>query len=241
MKLYITNSLISQGTKNFLNKHGRVIDVLQNQLLPPPEQYHADMQFTKIDDKTLICAPGSDDSDSKNRFREVGIRLISGTTPLHGTYPNNIPYNVLKAGERYFHNTKYTDPRVRAILAQKGYLLYHVRQGYAGCSSISIPYADGKILVLSSDPGVISTIDGLHLPELCTEYFTQTEEIVLSGYDHGLIGGGCGFDAELGLLVYGKTNRQLQELSVQYGFPIHFIYDGPLTDIGGILIMYPNL
>ena len=96
----------------------------------------------------------------------------------------------------------YTDPRVRAILAQKGYLLYHVRQGYAGCSSISIPYADGKILVLSSDPGVISTIDGLHLPELCTEYFTQTEEIVLSGYDHGLIGGCCGFDAELGLLVY---------------------------------------
>ena len=41
------------------------------------------------------------------------------------------------------------------------------------------------------------------------------------------------------ILVYGKINGQLKVLSERYNFPILSIFDGPLTDIGGILVMYP--
>ncbi|MFR1518547.1 MAG: DUF6873 family GME fold protein [Clostridia bacterium] len=238
MKVYVINDTVCQKTKNFLTVHGRVAGVLPNPVLPQPEQSHADMQFTKIDEQTLLCAPGP---DYKKNFFTSGIRLISGKTPLRNAYPENIPYNLLKAGAFYFHNTKYTDPLVKTILAQNGFRLFHVRQGYAGCSSIAIPYAAGKMLVLSSDPGIIAAIGRLRLPELTAEYFTETNRIALDGYDHGLIGGCCGYDRELGLLVYGKINGQLAKLSVQYHFPLVSVYEGPLTDIGGILVMYPDL
>ncbi len=238
MKTYVVNETISQGTKDFLNARGRVLGVRPHPTLPLPEQCHADMQFTKIDDKTLVCAPGAGE---ERIFSAAGIRLIPGETPLRSAYPGNIPYNLLQAGHVCFHNTKYTDPRVKKILLRNGFRFHHVRQGYAGCSSVPIPYADGKTFVLSSDRGIVSAITALRLPQLTAAYFTATAEIVLDGYDHGLIGGCGGYDRDCGLLLYGNANRQLQALSVQYGFQILSVYDGPLTDIGGILVMYPDL
>lgn len=237
MKVYITSKELPLQAKAFLSRRGRLICVPPNPALPPPEQCHADMQLTKIDHKTLVYAPGT---GCIQMLEDAGLCLIPGNTPLGSIYPANIPYNLLKAGTAYFHHTDHTDSHVRTLLTQKGFPLYSVRQGYAGCSSITVPLSDGKMLVLSSDPGVLSAIGTLQLRELTGEYFTGTKEILLAGYRHGLIGGCCGFDRELGLLVCGNADRQLKQLSAQYGFPVLSIYDGPLTDIGGILVMYPD-
>lgn len=237
MKAFVINGSVSLETKQFLRTQGRLIEAPRCALLPPPEQGHADLQFTKIDDRTLVCAPGL---DYEALFRGSGIRLVRGETPLGNAYPENIPYNVLKAGRVYFHNPKYTDPLVRKMLLQSGYSLCTVRQGYCGCSSVSIPLRSGKLLILSSDHGILSAVRRLRRPELCAEYFTDTQKIILDGYNHGLIGGCCGFDKELGLLVYGKVGGALRELSVSYGFSVVSVFNGPLTDIGGILVMYPD-
>ena len=232
MKTFVVNGSVSLETKLFLRMQGRLIEVPRCALLPPPEQGHADLQFTKID-----CAPGT---DYEALFRQSGICLVRGETPLGNAYPENIPYNVLKAGRLYFHNPKYTDPLVRKMLLRNGYSLCPVRQGYCGCSSVSIPLRSGKLLILSSDHGIVSAVLKLQNPELCAEYFTDTQKIILEGYNHGLIGGCCGFDEELGLLVYGKADGALRELSASYGFSVVSVFDGPLTDIGGILVMYPD-
>lgn len=238
MKLFILNNHIQTETKFFLMQHGCVTSVLPNKFLPAAEACHADMQFTKVDDRTLFCPP-----EILSQYKEItscGVKLIAGESHLCRAYPGSISYNLFKAGNIFFHNVKYTDAAVKKHLLEHGYPLIPVKQGYAGCSSIAISVFGNKILILTSDPGIFRAArnadDGFY-----TEYFTQTDQIMLPGYDHGFIGGCCGYDRDLGLLLYGKANRQLRELSAKYQFQITEISGGPLTDIGGILIMYPYL
>lgn len=88
MKAFVINGSVSLETKQFLRTQGRLIEAPRCALLPPPEQGHADLQFTKIDDRTLVCAPGL---DYEALFRGSGIRLVRGETPLGNAYPENHP------------------------------------------------------------------------------------------------------------------------------------------------------
>lgn len=236
MKIYIVNSQINTKTKELLSTYGSVAGVCAHPYLPTPEKHHADMQFAKIDSHTLVCAP-------KNSVDAPldGISLLAGSVDLCEKYPDNIAYNILSCGKYFFHNLKYTSPEVEYEINKRNFNLVNIKQGYAGCSSICVPLQSGENLLISSDKGIISSVNKLDNSNIHAEYFEETKSIILPGYDHGFIGGCCGYDDELGLLVYGKINGQLKELSKRYNFPILSIFDGPLTDIGGILVMYPCL
>lgn len=236
MKVYISNTNINNSSKDFLRGHGALAEVLPHSDLPLFEACHADMQFSKIDSSTLIFAPESKLA-VEDKFLE-GIDFIQGKTNLKSKYPYNIPYNILRFNNYLVHNTLYTDESVLQEAKKRLLVNIKVKQGYSGCSSIAIPLHNGSSLVLSSDKGIIAALKAFNIP---TEYFNETESILLPGYNHGFIGGCCGYDDDLGLLVYGKINGQLKKLSETYEFPVLSIFDGPLTDIGGILIMYPNL
>lgn len=235
MKIYIVNSQVSDYTRAFLCKFGTVAEVSAHPTLAIPEKHHADMQFSRIDRHTLVCDPLTSIKQT------IGLDIIQGSIPLKEKYPENISYNILRFGDYVIHNTKHTAAEV-IFEAQKRHLkIIHTKQGYAGCSSISVPLKNGETLIISSDKGLISTLNKLNDQNIHTEYFEDTKSILLPGYDHGFIGGCCGYDEELGLLIYGKINGQLKELSDEYKFPISSVFDGPLTDIGGILVMYPRL
>jgi len=236
MKIYIVNSQIHIKTRTLLGTHGLVAGVQAHPDLPAPEKHHADMQFSKIDSHTLVCAPKSSVDSSLD-----GIFLLAGSVDLGEKYPKNIAYNILRCGDCFFHNTKYTSPEVKSEITNRNFNLINIKQGYAGCSSICVPLPNGQNLLISSDKGIISSVNKLKNSKIHAEYFEETKSIILEGYDHGFIGGCCGYDEELGLLVYGKINGQLKALSERYNFPVLSIFDGPLTDIGGILVMYPCL
>lgn len=236
MKIYIVNSQINIKTKGLLGTYGSVAGVCAHPNLPTPEKHHADMQFAKIDSRTLVCAPKS----SVNAPLD-GITCLAGSVDLCEKYPDNIAYNILCCGKYFFHNLKHTSPEVKNEINKRNFKLVNINQGYAGCSSVCVPLQNGEFLLISSDKGIISSVNKLKCPNIRTEYFEATKSILLPGYDHGFIGGCCGYDDELGLLVYGKINGQLKELSERYNFPILSIFDGSLTDIGGILVMYPCL
>lgn len=237
MKYYIINALASEKTKSFLRKYGQIVEIAQHPSLPVPEKHHADMQFAKIDDNCGVYAPNFAVSNTE-LFKNPNIFM--GNTILKDKYPQNVAYNILRCGNIFFHNTNYTDNIVKEAIIKKGGVLQHVKQGYAGCSSICIPLENNKHLLLSSDKGIISTADKLQNDNIITEYFEDTKNILLPGYNHGFIGGCAGFDNELGLLIYGKINEQLHELSIKYNFTILSIFDNALTDIGGISVMYSN-
>lgn len=235
MKIYIVNSQINDNTKAFLGKHGTVAEVFAHPTLAIPEKHHADMQFSRIDRQTLVCAPLTSIKQTS------GLDIIQGSIPLKEKYPENIAYNTLCFGNYIIHNTKHTAADVLSEAQKRHLKIIHTKQGYAGCSSISIPLKNNETLIISSDKGLISTLKKLNDNSIHTDYFEDTKSIILPGYDHGFIGGCCGYDEDLGLLVYGKINGQLKELSEEYNFPILSIFDGNLTDIGGILVMYPHL
>lgn len=237
MKYYVVSSLIAEESKSILRKHGQLIEISAHPTLPTPEKHHADMQFAKIDDFCSVCAPNF---NIINKNLTINLNIIKGKTDLKEKYPDNISYNILRCGNNYFHNTNFTDNTVKNLILQKGGTLHHVKQGYAGCSSISIPLENEKYLLLSSDKGIISAVNKLNNMNIISEYFDETNGILLPGYDHGFIGGCAGYDNELGLLIYGKINEQLRKLSIKYNFTILSIFDNALTDIGGISVMYSN-
>ena len=237
MKYYVINTLIAEESKSILKKHGQLIEISAHPTLPIPEKCHTDMQFAKIDDFCSVCAPNL---NLTNKNLPINLNIIEGETHLKEKYPENISYNILRCGKNYFHNTKFTDKTVKNLILQNGGTLHHINQGYAGCSSISIPLENEKYLLLSSDKGIISIVNKLKETNIITEYFDDTKNILLPGYDHGFIGGCAGYDNELGLLIYGKINEQLHELSIKYKFTILSIFDNALTDIGGISVMYSN-
>lgn len=236
MKIYIVNSQIDYKTKELLQSHGLVAGIAAHPDLPVPEKHHADMQFSKINDNILICAPGTTFENDIN----LNLNIITGSNILNSKYPHNIAYNILRCDKFIIHNTKYTATEIISEAKANALCIVDCKQGYAGCSSISVPLKHNSTLLISSDKGIISSINKLNCQNIFTEFFTDTNSILLPGYDHGFIGGCCGYDKELGLLVYGKINGQLKELSAKYNFPIFSIFDGPITDIGGILVMYPN-
>lgn len=237
MKYYITSALMADEAKNILKNHGKLIEIHAHPYLPEPEKYHADMQCAKINNNTLVCAPNINLS---NINKLDNLNIIYGSSKLGEKYPNNIAYNVLRCGNIFFHNTAFTDEEVKKQIEKYEYNLCHTKQGYTGCSSITIPLGLNKFLLLSSDPGIVSLIENMKLDNVIVRYFDETKNILLPGYDHGFIGGCCGYDNDLGLIIYGKINEQLKKLSNEYNFQIFSIYNSSLTDIGGISVMYSS-
>lgn len=244
MAVYILNgnNISANSASEKLSQYGRVIRVPSCPGLPEPEMYHADMRLCKISDRRLVCPPFDYESGLASELESAGLCVIPGRINPEGAYPRNIPYNVLRAGNLSFHNTKYTDPLLKELLSEEPLNIIHVNQGYAGCSSIAVPLSrrcDGGdgILIISSDMGIVSAVRKSAVQGIYAEYFTGTDNIVLDGYGHGFIGGCCGFDVRLGLLVCGEIDSELMDLSCRYEFRITQLCGGPLTDIGGILVM----
>lgn len=120
MKIFIVNSQINNTSKELLNRYGNIAEVAAHDMLPYAEKHHADMQFARIDSRTLVCAPGS-----SCNVPLTGLNVISGSVALKEKYPDNIAYNILRAGNFIFHNTKYTAPEITELARLKNGKIIH--------------------------------------------------------------------------------------------------------------------
>lgn len=226
--------IISKDSDLFLKKnlklYGEVLEISPSEYLDRREGAHPDMRICKITDSCCIVAPDIVD-EIECFFKKFGISFCIGKTFLKKKYPENIAYNVLVGDKIFFHNTEYTD----GILLDKLYEMkkdaVFVKQGYSGCSSIFA----GNVLI-TSDYGIYKKASSLAIE---TVLFENPERILLDGFDHGFIGGCCGYNNETGLLINCSENflpfdfkENLNKKDIKYTC----IGNGPLTDIGGIVI-----
>lgn len=218
--------------KRKLSVYGELILLSKNSRLNDFEGRHADMQLFKINEREAIAAPGFDENAAE-KLSAFGIQLYTGMQTLSPVYPENIAYNVLRAGENWFHHTGYTDKAIREKAQTLGKKWIAVKQGYSACSSIYFPVQN---LLFSGDPGIIAAAKENNY-DVCT--FTGNEKIVLEGYAHGFIGGCCGvIDGGRTLLVNGDLAMQdpaAAGLLMEKGIEIVNIGETLLTDIGGLV------
>ena len=197
--------------------------------LMPREAAHADMQFCKISRNFLVCAPNTDAAFIE-MLKEQGIFVQEGETRLNPDYPGNIAYNILTAEKLFFHNLPFSDPLTTALLQRRGLSGVKIKQGYAACSAAAITASDGASCLLTGDRGILLAAERQHLGTV----FLSDREIVLAGFPHGFAGGCCGVFQNT-LYTCGTLPDGVLRTLEQREIPVVSLYDGPLTDIGGLL------
>ena len=181
---------------------------------PEPEQYHADMQALRINDRLFAL---------DNCAKKAGEK-----------YPENILLNCL-----YLNNTLYgkidsVDKTVLDYCKANGIKTVNVNQGYTRCSTLQI----SENAVITADKSIENA-----LKNNGAEVLPISEgHIELKGYDYGFIGG-AGFYDDNTVYFFGNIKKhpdydKIREFIKQYNSNIEVLcQDMPITDIGGAVII----
>lgn len=195
--------------------------------LAPPVASHPDMLITIID-HTLFCHQGYYTAASVQIDAITAmchLRLVCTTGPRGPEYPEDVGLNTLMLRDRQ----KLIARQASLATELLPYLAADTRQGYAGCSSL---YVKGTIL--TADPSIRWAAEKLGV----RVFALPSGEILLPGYDTGLIGG-CGGVWNNTVYLYGNIRncapgRALKQFCHEAGVSIVELLDAPLSDYGGI-------
>lgn len=194
-------------------------------LLATPVCRHADMIFTVFDNKVFFHSSYCEaNRPIIQRIAEHGALAICATTEVRNSqYPYDVSLNTLSIGDKLICRKESVSSSL------KGYPIINTNQGYAGCTAL---YAANT--VITADESTISACKKNNIPI----YRISGKDILLHGYNTGFIGGACGVYEDT-VFIYGdpslsQSGRELAEFCKMRGLSLISLYDGPVTDIGGI-------
>lgn len=199
--------------------------------LEEPVCAHPDMTVCSLGDGIYVCSPDSFDYYSRI-LSDCGIKLVQGGTSLKSNYPDDIAYNVARAGKCLIGHKTSSDPVLLHIAKEKGLLFYPTKQGYAKCSSCII----SEDALITSDPSIARSTQEAGIDVLKI----RSGHVKLTGYDYGFLGGACGITACGELLCFGDISRHpdynaIYEFCKKHGVALRYLKNRPLEDIGTIL------
>jgi len=145
--------------------------------------HHPDIYFFKLDNETIIHAPGLTDT-CLSPLKEAGMELIPGAADPCGTYPDTARYNAVCIGGMVLHDLSCSDPVIIETAKKRGYKLIGVPQGYTRCSAVTV----GENAIITSDEGIAGSgrnagIDIFQIPP---------GSVLLPGEERGFLGGASG-------------------------------------------------
>ena len=196
-----------------------------DKLIAKQVQHHADMILAIFDNK-IFCHKSyfEDNKEIIKNIADFGkLEIVLSDCKRNDIYPFDIAFNALTIGDRLICKKDYICPELEQ------YDIINTKQGYAGCTAL---YAADT--VITADEATIKACRENNIP-----YFEISgEDILLHGYDTGFIGGACGVCGDT-IYIYGdpstsQSGRELAEFCKDKGLNLSSVYDGPVTDIGGI-------
>ncbi len=232
--IFIYNPDLSETMKQTLQRFSNVcIPSLRLPHLPDGIATHPDLQIHPIDAKTVLCAP-----ECFPYYQKVipeHITVLSGITPLSGTYPGDCAYNAAGVGDFLFCNTSGVDAKLLELHRRRGKKIIHVNQGYTKCNLC--PITDH--LVFTEDLGIHNTIIDNNIP--IKSILLPKGEIPINGYPHGFLGGSCG-KGENSIFWYGNLNscsyaREIRDIMDKEQIIEVPLSTEPLYDLGGIICL----
>ncbi len=193
--------------------------------LAHPVDTHADMLFCAIDD---ILFMHRDYTCEIKGFDKV----IKIEEPMSEKYPNDVLLNIAIVGRHVFANTKFASKTVLEYLESNGFSVHHVAQGYAHCSTCIV----SDRAVITADLGIaeVACKNGIDVLKI------ESGHISLPPYEYGFIGGSCGSYKDkiyfCGSLSCHPDGEKIREFCKKHSRTIIELCDGPLADVGGIML-----
>ncbi len=191
---------------------------------------HPDIQLHPITHKKFIVAPELF-AYYKKELSPYGIELLSGSSYLGKTYPDDCPYNISRLGRYYITKEGACDKTLEAELKKLGLEPIFQKQAYAKCSSINF-----QDFVITCDKSILNALKNKNIET----HYISNEKIILEGFNIGFLGGSCGiidnkkilFSGDVSLLKdFNILKKILQEKEIEILYP----RDLKLTDIGSII------
>ncbi len=205
-----------------------------NVLLSPPNphvlpglKYHPDMQIVSVDD-CLVC-----DSGLYGAYCDIlghgSKKLLCGKTQSQCTYPKDVAYNIKVVGKYVFHNFRYTDEKLKEVVAGKTPV--NVSQGYTGCSICTV-----------SDSAIITADRVIHENALSLgvdSLLVSEQGIKLDFFNYGFIGGSS-FLCDGKLYFFGDISfhpdcRKIKDFCKKHGTEICVLGTDVLSDYGSAI------
>ena len=224
-KIIVDNRFLHIAQAFFDGKY-EVLPSAEVSSLPEPVRFHPDMALVCVEDVYIV------EKTAYSYYREKlpDCRLKRGETALSGNYPMDIAYNVLISGKNVFAKEERMDPVLKWILAEKGYRITYVNQGYAACSAIA-----AENCIITADNTIAKAAEARDIPVLQI----SPGDVVLKGYDYGFIGGASGYiDGTLyffGDITKHRDYSRIARFLEKYHIPFDYIPDFPLTDVGRLI------
>lgn len=230
MKLLFIDQRAPAGAIEKLSQFGEIVEFSGGEITYPSISGHPDIFLSQIGSE-LIVAPNIPD-----QFKEIltdnEISFSEGELPVGEKYPNTARYNILATKKHLFHNFRYTDSSITNAAGDRD--LVHVNQGYCRCNLMAV---DDKHFI-TSDRGIFKVMSYLEEIEVL---LVSPEGILLEDHDHGFIGGTGGVDDGkvffCGSLDHFKEGKRIRDFLDPLDVEIIELYDGPLFDGGGIVIV----
>lgn len=179
-----------------------------------PEQYHADMQALRVNDRLFTL---------ESCAKKAGEK-----------YPENILLNCLFLNDILYGRLDSVDDTVLEYCKESGIKTVNVNQGYTRCSALQV----GKNAVITSDKSIEKALKNNGAEVL----LISPGHIELKGFDYGFIGGSGFYDDGM-VYFFGNIKKhpdhdKIREFCDRYDSNIEILcQDMPITDIGGVVFI----
>lgn len=198
------------------------------EIFPFPEQKHADMQVSPINDKIFIL-----NECTALAEKLLNERLIFCNKKAGKKYPENILLNYLFLNNTLYGKLSAIDKNLLDYCNKNSIRTVNINQGYARCSTFVL----NNNAVITSDLSIEKALknDGVEV------LLISSGNIVLEGYNYGFIGGAGGKIDDNTVAFFGKIQNHpdyilIEKFCKRHNVTIKVICKNmPLTDIGGIV------
>jgi hypothetical protein len=226
LPLIITDKRLPLPAKNTLRTIGHPVYLQTDGLVYKSISGHPDV-FMCQGVEGAVVAPGLP-IEIREMLSKKGKRLFEGEENPGKTYPESARYNAVVTAEYFIHNLKITDPAILEAFPGRKHL--HVNQGYTRCNLISL----NDDTFITSDKGIEIVL----IAEGKEVLYVDPRPVRLRGHKYGFFPGCCGvLNEELlisGSLSFHPEKERIEIFTNQSGVKIRELYQGELTDVGGI-------
>ncbi len=233
MKIAITDERIPKSALKELERHCD-----KTVLLPPlsalaaPISSHTDMLILPIHREKLIYTHPGYFKTVKNLLGFAGYEIKTIDESLSAEYPHDILLNAAVIGNHIFGKLDSISAAVLK-LADKGFTLHSVKQGYTKCSVVQV--SDNAIITADKAIGKEAEKCGLSV------LYVAEGHVTLPGYSFGFIGGASGYDGEniffCGDISAHSCGEKISEFCDAHGKKVISLSNKPLFDVGSIFFI----
>jgi len=229
LPLIIADRRIPLPAKNALRQAGDLVLLDGSLSTYKSISGHPDIFMCAGDDKVVV-SPDMDHTITE-KIRSYGYSVIMGKKVPSNKYPGSAIYNAVITNNFLIHNLKITDENLLKAFHNKQYI--QVFQGYTRCNLLSI----GDNAFITSDKGIdkVLTLKGFEV------LYVDPSPVILKGHKYGFFPGCCGVNGHTvfinGSLKYHYMKDDIEDFISRHGFEVRELFDGKLTDIGGIIFL----